>query len=133
MSDATVLGKIRIPPNLWKNSGFVEDKICCTVLSALKTGKVLETVKLNDQVLEAKFKIEPCIFEITEYCCVVVLTSETIYSTFIVGVDDNVLENSAVSDTVSLGSTILSCLSAKVNSSLNAYCPVPVFLITLLP
>ena len=51
MSDATVLGKIRIPPNLWKNSGFVEDKICCTVLSALKTGKVLETVKLNDQVI----------------------------------------------------------------------------------
>ena len=94
---------------------------------------MLETVKLNDQVFEAKFKIEPCIFEMTENCCVVVVASETTYSTFIVGVDNNDLENSAVSDTVSLGSTMVSCLSAKVNSSFSAYSPVPVFLITLLP
>ena len=84
-------------------------------------------------MLEAGFEIEPVTYCLSTYLVVVVDISVITYSICNVGVDNNDLENSAVMDTVSLGSTMVSCLSAKVNSSLNAYCPVPVFLITLLP
>ena len=59
-------------------------------------------------MFEAGFEIEPVTYCLSTYLLVVVVISVITYSTSKVGVDNNDLENSAVIDTVSPGSTILS-------------------------